>query len=851
MGRPLLEPVRLVGREGVNYLFEYELLVQTPEDFFFDGVDLNLDEFNGRELSCLIELEGGGERQINALIAHAAYWGEEGRHRQYKLTLRPWLHLATLSANCRVFQNKTVVQILDDLLSAYLYPVDKRFYERYGVRDYQVQFNETDFECFERLCQEWGINYHFEHDNGAHRLVLSDATAAFKPNRSEVYQVLDIRPPGWKLDAEYLHRFVPVHQLTSGGYSTGDYDYTRPKADLRQTRRDPRPTAHADGEIYQWHDARAGTHFAQPNAGSTGPNDPQEEGRQLSLLRMQALRTHGARASASGNLRGVCPGATFRLKDHPRQSVNAEYVVLDTTFVIEDVGHSSQPGAAERTQRWQVRLDLALHPVKEPLRPALTRPKPLTYGPQRAVVVGPADQNIWTDELGRIKVQFPWDRAGQNDENSSCWVRVSSPWAGNQLGGIHVPRIGQEVLIDFLGGDPDQPICTGRVHNQLNGPPWLLPGQAALSGFRSRELTPDGGGNSAAGRSNHFLFDDTDKKIQVQVKSDHCHSMMSLGYIARVENNAGRQDERGEGCELCTEGAGAMRAAKGLLLTTDGRARAAGGILSRDELVSCLEQALAIARDLGKTAVQCQVAPREIGPQQSLSEAVEALGHGAGDEAQAKGKSPGGQPVVAISGAAGIATATPRDHTQYAGENIDTVAGRNQQHYADRSILHTAGKDIEQFAHRGDIRTVASEGKVITQAQHNSVEITAQKGVVVTSTDDEIVFRAKKAITFQLEDGTYARLAGGKVVFGMPGQFNVKSAGRLFEGPATLPVDFPTFDLVDQARQLKLHREGGTRASMPERDFEVVKGDRSKLPDKSGTGGIFKLKPGGLFDVDR
>ena len=347
------------------------------------------------------------------------------------------MHVATLSANCRVFQNKTVVQVLDELLGGYIFPVEKRLYEHYRLEEYQVQFNETDFECFERLCQEWGISYHFEHDNGAHRLVLSDAAAAFRPNPSEAYRTVDYHAPGWKVDAEYLHSFAPVHQLTSGSYSTTDYDYTRPRANLRQMRRDPRPTAHAGGEIYQWHDVRGGAHFAKPNAGNCAPNDPNEEGRQLAVLRMQALRTQGERASASGNLRGVCAGATFKLKDHPRQSANSEYLVLDAKFLIEDIGQNSQLAqqGANQGQRWRVQLELELHPVAEPLRPALVRPKPLTCGPQTAVVVGPEGQNIWTDELGRIKVQFPWDRLGQNNEHSSCWVRVSSPWAGIRYDG--------------------------------------------------------------------------------------------------------------------------------------------------------------------------------------------------------------------------------------------------------------------------------------------------------------------------------------------------------------------------------------------------------------------------------
>ncbi|WP_139140393.1 type VI secretion system Vgr family protein, partial [Variovorax boronicumulans] len=468
-----------------------------------------------------------------------------------------WLHLATLRTDCRIFQNLSVVQILDELLGGYAFPVDKRLIEHYPVRDYQTQFNESDFAFLARLCQEWGISYHFEHSDGKHRLVLSDAMGAYGAGDA-LYQEIEYHAPGWKIDAEYIHSFVPQHQLTSGKYATRDYDYTRPRADLGVSRSDPRPTGQAEGEVYQWHASGAGgSHYAQPNAGTDSGADPHGEGHLLSLLRMQALRTHGARAQASGNLRGMVPGCTFQLKKHPRESANAEYLILDTRLLIEDVAEDSQNREAspDRKQQWRVQVDFTAHPVTEPLRPKPTQPKPAMVGPQVALVVGPEGQNLWTDELGRIKVQFPWDRLGQKNQHSSCWVRVSSPWAGNQLGGIQIPRIGQEVIVSFVAGDADLPICMGRVHNQVNLPPWQLPGQSALSGFRSRELT-EGGGNSAAGRSNHLILDDTAEKIQAQLKSDHQSSSLSLGAITRIEDNAGRKDPRGEGFELRTDAHG-------------------------------------------------------------------------------------------------------------------------------------------------------------------------------------------------------------------------------------------------------------------------------------------------------
>ena len=871
LGRPALEAVRLSGHEGLNSLFEYEALLKTPDALNLGAsgaMDFDLDSFIGREITCSIQIDGAGQflpgvaggdadrigagvRQVNALITDVEVWGEEGRHVQYKLTLRPWLYCATLTTDCKIFQNKTVVQILDELLVDYNFPVDKRLIETYAPRDYQVQFNESDFEFFSRLCQEWGISYFFEHGEGKHRLVLIDNMGAYKKNDSAAYQDVEYHAPGWKIDAEYVHSFVPHNQLTSGRYTSREYDYMRPRADLSTGRSDPRQTGQADAEVYQWHEgSAAGSHYAQPRAGFGEANDPQGEGRQIALLRMEALRTHGARARASGNLRGMVPGCFFQLIKHPRQKANAEYLILETRFLIEDVAQDSQIGdaAPARKQQWKVEVDFTAHPMAEPLRPAPTQPKPLTHGPQAALVVGPPGQNIWTDELGRIKVQFPWDRLGLKNQHSTCWIRVSSPWAGNQLGGIQLPRIGQEVIVDFYGGDPDLPICTGRPYNQNNEPPWALPGQQALSGFRSRELTEEGG-NSAAGRSNDLTMDDTAGKIQVQLKSDHQHSQLSLGHITRIEDNAGRKDARGEGFELRTDGWGAMRTEKGLLISTDGRSKAIGGLLSRDELVACLEQALAIARDLTKAATKCEAGARETAPQQALSEAAQALGHGASNEANARGNAQGGQPVLALSGAAGIASVTPKDHIQYAGLNIDTVAGHNQQHYADQSILHTAGKDIGQFARTGDIRVIANEGKLIHQAQHNSVEITGEKAVTIQSTEDGITIKAKKSITLALDDGTYLRMGGGKVVWGMTGEYLVQTANYRINGPSTIGVDFPSFMRTDQAQQLKLHRMGDKGDGLSSRDFSIVKASGGASSAQSGGDAISKLDKDKPFDV--
>jgi type VI secretion system secreted protein VgrG len=380
--------------------------------------------------------------QINALITDAAMWGEEGRHVQYKLTLRPWLHLATLASDCKIYQNKTVVQILDELLGGYDFAVDKRLIERYPVRDYQTQYNESDFDFFSRLCQEWGISYFFEHSEGKHRLVLVDNMGAYRKSESAAYHEVDYHAPGWKVDAEYISSFAAAPPPDERQVRQPRLRLHAPESRPEHRPLRPRPTGQADAEVYQWHAGRAGSHYAQPRAGSSDANDPfdaQGEGRQLALLRMQALRTHGARAQASGNLRGMVPGCTFLLRKHPRQKANTEYLVLDTRFLIEDVAQDSQIGMPP-PRKAALEGGGRLHRASDGRAAA-----PGAHAGQ-AVRRMARSPPWWSALPARTSGPTNWaasrcssrgTASAQKNQHSTCWVRVSSPWAGNQLGGSY------------------------------------------------------------------------------------------------------------------------------------------------------------------------------------------------------------------------------------------------------------------------------------------------------------------------------------------------------------------------------------------------------------------------------
>jgi type VI secretion system secreted protein VgrG len=810
--------VKLEGREGINELFAYEVTLKTPDtqNFSFSGAaDFNLDGWIGREATVFVELEGSGsyapelsgeqgqanqgagQREISGLIAEAKFLRTEGRHVFYQITLQPWLHLATLTSDCKIFQDVTVVELLDTLLADYPFPVEKRLTGTYPKRDYQTQYNETDFIFFKRLCEEWGIHWFFSHQNGGHTLMLVDDLAAHPQNPSAAYQEILFHPLGDKIDEEHIYAFVPARQIVPGRYVTREYDYTRPKSELQTGNNDPRPTAQNEGEIYDWHaNDSGGSHYAQPKAGpNQATNEPEEEGGFLARLRMERLRSPGNRAQGAGQLRGLLAGHTFTLHEHPSHAANAEYLTINTHLIVEEVAQETQAagnasatsaaaftGGALREQQWRVEVEFEAHPMQgEPFRLPMETQKPHTHGPQVALVVGGSD-NLWTDYLGRIKVQFPWDRYGGKNQHSSCWMRVSSPWAGNQLGGIHIPRIGQEVIIDFISGDPDLPICMGRVHNEQNLPPWELPSQQVLSGFRSRELT-EGGGNAAAGRSNHLVMDDTAQEIQTKLRSDHQSSELTLGYNTRIETNKGREEKRGEGFELRTDGHGVQRAAAGMLISTEARDAAERHALSLDETEERLKSAEQQHRLLGEYAQQHQAQVKGE-DQTEISDALKAQNeaiHGSGELGELA------QPHLVIASQVGIEGTAKESIHFHSGKHTAQTAERDMSFSVGRNWHAAVQEKLTFFIHRLGAKIIAAMGIIRIEAEGDELQLLGQKTVTLQSHEDWVHVTGKKGVIIN-GGGSYIKLWPEGIEEGTKGGWIVYAADHTHAPPRSMGV---------------------------------------------------------------
>ncbi|ECF1544559.1 type VI secretion system tip protein VgrG [Salmonella enterica subsp. enterica serovar Typhimurium] len=501
----------LDGGETLSELFSYVVQLKTPDTlnlgYVSPAANLPLKPMVGKDLCVNIELDGGGKRHISGLVTAARVVGHEGRSVTYELRMEPWVKLLTHTSDYKAFQNKTVVDILDEVLAEYPYPVEKRLVESYLVRTWQVQYGETDFDFLQRLMQEWGIYWWFEHSEDSHTLVLADAISAHKACPDS--PLVEWHQEGLKLDKEFIHTITANESLRTGQWVLDDFDFTKPRSLLANTVANPRETGHATYEHYEW----PGDYFDK------------SEGEMLTRIRMEAQRSPGSRVLGGGNIRTLMTGYTFTLENYPTAEVNQEYLLMQTLLFVQDnAQHSGQD------QHFTFSTRFELHPTREVFRPQRTVSKPHTKGPQSAIVTGPAGQEIWTDQYGRVKVQFGWDRYGKMDENSSCWIRVSYPWAGKGFGMIQIPRIGQEVLVDFKNGDPDLPIIVGRTYNQDTMPPWGLPGMASQSGIFSHSLY---GGPT---NGNMLRFDDktgaeevkfhAEKDLNTTVKNNETHTVM-------------------------------------------------------------------------------------------------------------------------------------------------------------------------------------------------------------------------------------------------------------------------------------------------------------------------------------
>jgi type VI secretion system secreted protein VgrG len=481
---PLGEDVLLLrgfsGIEEISAPFRFEL------DMLSENHEITFKDIIGKNVTVSIVLANGETRYFNGIISRFSQGrggGESGgspRFSCYTATMVPWLWLLSKTANSRIFQGLSVPEIVERIFSEKNFS-DYKFllHGNYDKREYCVQYRETDFNFISRLLEEEGIYYFFEHEQGKHTLILADTPEEHKPcpNQESAHYHTSA---GGRLEEDTITSLEVTQEITAGKYTLNDFNFETPNTDLKIEIPSSQSLGPGEREIYDY----------------PGGYTKRAEGDRLANIRMQEEEAEITTIIGSSTCRAFTSGYRFTLQEHYREDMNKDYVLIS---VSHDASQGYEPG--DGGAEFSYVNNFICIPFEIPFRPQRRTPKPIVEGVQTAIVVGPQGEEIYTDEHGRVKVQFHWDREGGRNENSSCWIRVSQVWAGAGWGAMYIPRIGHEVIVDFIEGDPDRPIVIGRVYHGTNRPPYDLPGEKTKSTIKS-DSTPGGGG------SNEFRFED-------------------------------------------------------------------------------------------------------------------------------------------------------------------------------------------------------------------------------------------------------------------------------------------------------------------------------------------------------
>ncbi|MBM2884495.1 type VI secretion system tip protein VgrG [Chromobacterium phragmitis] len=838
-----LLPLALDGEEGVSRSYRFTVTCLSP-----DGA-IELKTLLGQPARIGIADGAGGESIRCGVVSEARLAGSDGGFAKYALVIEPPFALLRHRRTSRVFQDLTVPQIIEQILQEHqqanpAFARGQALEMQIGqadARSYCLQYRESDYEFIVRLMHEEGYAWRFEHVDGDSpqvKLVVFDDVYSLPP--AQIERARFHRSDATE-DEDGLTEWQSRRQIVPGQVALATFDYQ------------PVSTQHVGDQsrIEQGKDGAALQSTLQDY-------DPQglyyagdaEQLARYAQLRQQAYDAQAKQFEGGGTLRGLTAGQWFRLDEHPAHAADSaqdrEFVVTGQTLqarnnLPQDLAQqlklaapsllagglatdaapfaSDQPAAPFTTRIQAQRRGIPLTPAYA----GTDHAKPTSLGVQTATVVGPAEptdqvaDEIYTDAQGRIKVQFHWQRPEEHktfganlDDKSSCWLRVAMPSAGAGFGHQFIPRIGQEVLVDFIEGDIDRPVITGVLYNGSHPTPDFsgvgsLPANKTLSGIKSKEH--QGGGY------NELLFDNTPGEVRAKLSSESGKTQLNQGFLTHPRSN-GKAQPRGEGFELRTDQHGAIRAAHGLLLSTEAQNGAGGKQLAREHAQSQLQSAVALSQALAETATAQLADTMETGPDgigdDNAKSGKKDKGHiqhqldalaawEAGSNTDKDGKTAkeqeGQQPLLILSGPAGIASVTEQSQTLTAGANLNLVAQRDANHTTGRRWIHNVGKSISLFVagvkDKVAVKLIAAKGKVQIQAQSDAMEITADKDVTITSCKERIVVNAKKEILVTA-GGAYFRIADGNIEVHAPGTVSVKGASHDLNGPDSMNVPLPT-----------------------------------------------------------
>ncbi|MEX3637374.1 type VI secretion system tip protein TssI/VgrG [Paraburkholderia sp. BR14320] len=497
------------GHEAISELFSFDLRMRSTNKA------LDSDEIVGKNLTVTLKDQSGVARYFNGIVTRFAHAGADAQHGFYSAELAPRLWLLTLGRDRVIWQNQSALDIIKSVLGTFGVTFEDRTKSSsaYGVREYCVQYDESAFHFISRLMEEEGVFYFFTFADGAHTMVLADDPSAHDATPAgDLYFAADANTAS---SAKRLDSFAMARGVIPGEHIVSDYDYTKPSTMISSSKGSSSlPT---------------GARYTFPGRVATAG-----QATHLSTMQLEAHNVTQQVGQGASGYYGLAAGTTFTLGGHPDSSLNVSYVARSVRHTASNTAYSNE---------------FEVFPVTVPFRAPLATPRPLVAGTHTAKVVGSTDEEIWTDAQGRIKVKFHWDRTEEADQNSSCWVRVAQSVAGPGWGHLFLPRVGQEVVVSYVDGDPDRPLVTGCVYNGENAPPVTLPANQTQSVMRSRSSKKGTAGNEI--------------RMEDKLDSEELYFHAQKDMTVEVENAVSTTVKAGDETHTVTQGNRTISVSKG------------------------------------------------------------------------------------------------------------------------------------------------------------------------------------------------------------------------------------------------------------------------------------------------
>ena len=480
-GAEALLLTRFEGLEALSQPFRFQLSMQASD------LSLSAATILGASMTVKMQIPKGPARYFNGICARFVHVGSDNAMALYSAEMVPTLWLLSLSRDRVIYQNLSAAEIIKQVLGQYAVTFDDQLSGSYSKREFCVQYDESALDFISRLMEEEGIFYFHTFTDGSHTLVLADAPAAHS-DCAHASKLSYLAQSGGRRRMDTVTQMREDNRLVPQKFALGDYNYLQPSTAL---------LSEVDGALGK------GLVFAYP-----GGHSVLADGKQRAKVQSQASQVQAAMCQGSSHCYALAAGTKFTLSEHPRSTLNK-------ALVLHSVAHSASP--THYSNSFEA-FDAAV-----PYRAPRTTPLPRVSGSQTAIVTGPSGEEIWTDKLGRVKVQFHWDRVGANDDKSSCWVRVAQTWAGKAWGSLFLPRIGQEVVVSFVDGDPDRPLVTASVYNGDNAPPVTLPGMQTQSTIKSMSSKQGSAGNELRmedKKDSEELYLHAQKDMRVEIENN-------------------------------------------------------------------------------------------------------------------------------------------------------------------------------------------------------------------------------------------------------------------------------------------------------------------------------------------